>query len=54
MGAPWFWQQNGVTERKSRTLLDIINFMLIYFGLHKIYGVKHRIQHGLYLIGYLK
>ena len=50
---PYALQSNGISERKNRTLLDMVNAMLVSSGLPKNMWVKLYILHVKFLIGYL-
>ena len=39
--APYSSQSNGVAEQKNRTLLDIVNIIVINYGVSKTCGEKH-------------
>lgn len=46
--APYSPQSNGVAERKNRTLLDMINSMILSSGVSQNLWGKHFYQHVLY------
>lgn len=38
--APYTFQSNGATERKNRTLMDMVNYVLLYSGVpENLWGV---------------
>jgi hypothetical protein len=52
MTTPYIPQHNGLAERKNRTLVDMVNAMLLNANYQIIYGVKPYLLHVTFIIEY--